>query len=164
MNIVVLDRDGVINHDSADYIKSPEEWLPIDGSIEAIAALSNAGFKIYVATNQSGLARGLFSKAQLDGMHEKMHTLVKAAGGTIEQVFYCPHHPDENCACRKPATGLLDQLEDYLGHKVDGAWLVGDSMKDLLLGIAKQCKPLLVLTGNGLKTRGTVTAAGHTGV
>lgn len=154
MNIVVLDRDGVINHDSPDYIKSAEEWQPIDGSIEAIAAMSKAGFRVFIATNQSGLARGLFTEAQLEAMHQKMQGLVAAADGSVEKIFYCPHLPAENCACRKPATGLLDQLESYLQHSVAGAWLVGDSLKDILLGVAKHCTPLLVLTGNGLKARG----------
>lgn len=152
MNIVILDRDGVINHDASDYIKSALEWQAIPGSIEAIAALTQAGFRLFVATNQSGLARGLFDASDLAAMHEKMTGLVEAAGGHIERIFFCPHHPKDACNCRKPLTGMLDQLEGYLGFSIAGSFLVGDSRKDLELALAKRCQPLLVLTGNGNAT------------
>ena len=111
MQIVVLDRDGVINVDSADYIKSAEEWQPLPGSISAIAELHKKGYQIYIATNQAGLARGLFDLKALNQMHQKLVNLVEREGGAIAGVFFCPHHPDENCACRKPRPGLLQQIE-----------------------------------------------------
>ncbi|MFK7730767.1 MAG: D-glycero-beta-D-manno-heptose 1,7-bisphosphate 7-phosphatase [Pseudomonadales bacterium] len=150
--LVILDRDGVINIDSSDYVRSSEQWQPIEGSIEAIAQLSKAGFRIFVVTNQSGLARGYFSADALQAMHDKMIKLVHKAGGRIEKVFHCPHGPDEGCDCRKPATGMLEQLEHYLGQPVAKTWLVGDSLKDIQLAHAKQCNAVLVRTGNGLET------------
>lgn len=150
--MVILDRDGVINVDSSDYIRNSEQWQPIDGSIEAIAELSKAGFRIFVVTNQSGLARGYFSAADLMAMHDKMIKLVHKAGGRIEKVFHCPHSPDDGCDCRKPATGMLEQLENYLGQPVAKAWLVGDSLKDIQLAHAKHCNAVLVRTGNGTHT------------
>lgn len=147
--VVILDRDGVINVDSSDYIRSSDQWQPIEGSIEAIARLSKAGFRIFVVTNQSGLARGYFSADDLQAMHDKMIKLVHKAGGRIEKVFHCPHGPDEGCDCRKPATGMLEQLENYLGQPVANAWLVGDSLKDIQLAHAKHCNAVLVRTGNG---------------
>ena len=150
--LIILDRDGVINEDSDNYIKSVEEWIPISGSIEAIALLSNAGFRIAVATNQSGLGRGLFELDDLEAMHEKLCTLVEEAEGHIDGIFYCPHTPDENCSCRKPATGLLDAIEDELGLPVKEAWFVGDAMRDLIAAVDKQCVPVLVKTGKGKKT------------
>ncbi len=152
MNIVILDRDGVINEDSAAYIKSADEWHAIDGSLAAIANLTKQGFRVFVASNQSGLGRGLFDQAALDAMHNKMRGQLADAGGKIERIFYCPHKPADQCPCRKPSTGLLAQLEQHLGETVDGAYFVGDSLKDMQLAIAKQCIPLLVLTGNGTHT------------
>ncbi len=150
--LVILDRDGVINEDSDEYIKSVEEWRPIPGSIEAIARLSQAGHRVVVASNQSGLGRGLYGLEELDAMHAHMHALVAEAGGEIEGVFYCPHHPDENCNCRKPRTGLLDQIEAELSTSVVGAYFVGDTKKDLQVAIAKQAIPILVRTGKGERT------------
>ncbi len=156
MNIVILDRDGVINRDSSEYIKSVDEWQPLPGSLNAIAQLSKAGYRVFVATNQSGLARQLFSTKDLDAIHQKMCVAVAEHGGSIEKIFYCPHHPDEACGCRKPATGMLDQLEAYLGRTVANAFLVGDSRKDLELALAKHCRPVLVRTGNGRHTETTL--------
>ena len=153
MKLAILDRDGVINQDSSQYIKSASEWRPIDGSINAIARLSKAGFRVFLATNQSGLGRGLFDDSDLTAMHKKMCDLVKQEGGQIERIFFCPHAPSAGCNCRKPATGMLDQLEAYLGHGITDAILIGDSIKDLQLAIAKNCQPILVLTGNGAKTQ-----------
>ena len=147
--LVILDRDGVINADSDNYIRSVEEWIPLPDSIEAIARLSNAGYLIAVATNQSGLARGYFDEITLANMHNLMCELVEAAGGRIDVICYCPHAPDENCSCRKPKLGLLAQIGEALGLPVRDAWLVGDHKKDMQMAVAGGCKPLLVLTGKG---------------
>lgn len=151
-NIIVLDRDGVINHDSKDYIKTVEEWRPIPGSIEAIATLSNAGFKVAVATNQSGIGRGLYDEIALAQMHGKMRDLVEDAGGALHAVCYCPHAPDDNCACRKPATGMLEQIAGELNDTLDQCFFVGDSLKDIQAAIAFNMSPVLVRTGNGENT------------
>ncbi|MDA0278867.1 MAG: D-glycero-beta-D-manno-heptose 1,7-bisphosphate 7-phosphatase [Proteobacteria bacterium] len=152
MKIIVLDRDGVINHDSNDYIKSAEEFLPIDNSIFAIARLCAAGFKVVVATNQSGLARKYFNVEQLSEIHHLLCSMVEEAGGVIDGIFYCPHHPDEDCSCRKPRTGLLQQIEKELACRLQGCYFVGDSMKDLEAALAFDCNPILVRTGKGLIT------------
>lgn len=149
MKLVILDRDGVINEDSADHVKSVAEWIPLPGSIEAIARLSRAGYLVAVATNQSGLARGLFGLDELEAMNAKMVSLVGAEGGVIDGVFYCPHGPDDGCPCRKPAPGLLDAIASELGVELRGAPLVGDSLRDLQAGLARGCLPLLVRTGKG---------------
>jgi D-glycero-D-manno-heptose 1,7-bisphosphate phosphatase len=153
MMLVILDRDGVINEDSDDYIKSLAEWRPIPGSIDAIARLSRAGFTVAVATNQSGLARGLFDLDDLEAMHQRLNELVEAAGGKLAGIFYCPHHPDDQCDCRKPKPGLLDAIERELGQPIRGAWLIGDSRGDLEAARARDCVPTLVLTGKGARTR-----------
>lgn len=153
MKFVILDRDGVINYDSDAYIKSVDEWQPIPGSIEAVAALSRAGFEVVIATNQSGLSRGLFGLDELEAMHAKLRALVEEHGGHVGGIFYCPHLPEEHCGCRKPATGLLDAVEQEYGRPVSGSVLVGDSMKDIELARRKGCTPVLVLTGNGETTR-----------
>jgi len=153
MNFVILDRDGVINADSPDYIKGVAEWQPIPGSIDAMARLSQAGFELVVATNQSGLSRGLFDLDDLEAIHQHMRELVEQAGGRIGAVFYCPHLPEDHCKCRKPATGLLDAAEAEYGCSVAGSFLVGDSLKDIQLARRKGCIPILVLSGNGMATR-----------
>ena len=150
--IIVLDRDGVINDDSDAYIKSPEEWQPIVGSIEAIASLYRSGVQVAVATNQSGLGRGLFDAEQLAQMHGKMHTLVEAQGGSIAAVCYCPHLPEENCRCRKPGVGLLEQIQLQLVTPLAGSFFIGDSAKDLEAAVAFNMRPVLVRTGKGAKT------------
>ena len=146
---VILDRDGVINFDSPQYIKSAAEFLPIPGSIEAIARLYKEGFKIYVATNQAGLAKGKFEQEALDAMHRKLNTLVNEAGAKIEHIFYCPHHPDENCRCRKPKPGMLLEIIEHAGIPVGEIDFVGDSIKDIEAAYAANVNPVLVLTGNG---------------
>lgn len=156
--VIILDRDGVINHDSDDYIKSEDEWFPIQGSIEAISQLSRAGFRVCVATNQSGLARGLYDEFTLARIHELLHSVVEEQGGRIEGIFYCPHGPDDNCDCRKPKPGLLNQIEDTLAVSVNGAWFIGDTAKDIGAARAKGCKPILVLTGKGSLTQSTLSA------
>ena len=158
--VIVLDRDGVVNRDSGEYIKSASEWLPLPGSIEAIADLSLAGFMVALATNQSGLARGLFDFSALDAMHEKFRKLVESEGGAIDGIFICPHGPDEGCLCRKPATGLLKQIEAEFDRSLRGCWFVGDSLRDLQAARAHGCKPVLVRTGNGLETEKLLTSNG----
>lgn len=153
MAIVALDRDGVINVDSPDYIKSKDEWHPIPGSIEAIALICNKGYKVYIATNQAGLARSLFSLTDLTEMHDKLHHLVEQAGGKISHIMFCPHHPDEQCDCRKPQPGLLKQIEVHAGESMMGQYFVGDSLKDIQAAQSIDAKPALVLTGNGSKTK-----------
>ena len=150
--LIILDRDGVINQDSDEYVKSLEEWIPIEGSCEAIADLCKAGYTVAVATNQSGLARGYFSVDDLEAMHGRMNALVKEAGGEIATIKYCPHGPDDACNCRKPLSGLVDQIENELNVSADGAWFIGDSLRDLQAGLPKGCKPALVMTGKGEKT------------
>lgn len=152
MKLVILDRDGVINQDSDDYIKSEEEWIPLPGSIEAIARLCRAGFKVAVATNQSGLGRGYFSIAELDAMHAKLRRLVAEAGGRIDSIHFCPHKPEDGCSCRKPKPELLDAISSELGVGLEGTPLVGDSLRDLEAGLARGCTPILVRTGKGRAT------------
>lgn len=157
MALVILDRDGVINQKRSDYVKSAEEWQPIPGSIEAIARLSRAGYTPVVATNQSGLARGLFDLDDLEAMHAKMIRLVEAEGGRLEAIFYCPHHPDDGCKCRKPKTGLLDAIEAEFNTSVAGTAFIGDSLRDLEAALSKACQPWLVLTGLGRDTQTQLT-------
>ncbi len=156
MKIVVLDRDGVINQDSDDYIKSADELIPIPGSIEAIARLSRAGFTVAVATNQSGLARKLFDEQALSDMHHKLCSMVQDAGGLINCIFYCPHLPDDHCQCRKPKTGLLEKIEKELKSTLAGSFFVGDSLKDIESALAFRCKPILVRTGKGHGTENEI--------
>jgi D-glycero-D-manno-heptose 1,7-bisphosphate phosphatase len=152
MKTIVLDRDGVINHDSDAYIKSPDEWLPIVGSLDAIARLSQAGYRLLVATNQSGVARGLFDLERLNAIHQKMESAIQQHGGRLDGIYYCPHGPNDNCACRKPRPGLLLQMERELGIDLQQSLVVGDSLRDLQAAIAVGAKPVLVLTGNGRTT------------
>jgi D-glycero-D-manno-heptose 1,7-bisphosphate phosphatase len=155
VKVVLLDRDGVINQDRDDYVKSPEEWQPIPGSLEAIARLGDAGFRVVVLSNQSGLARGLFDAATLDAIHAKMQRAVEEAGGRLEAVFFCPHAPDAGCDCRKPKVGLIRQAEEALGKSLVGAPLVGDKPSDLALARNAGCRPVLVRTGKGGSTERT---------
>jgi D-glycero-D-manno-heptose 1,7-bisphosphate phosphatase len=150
--LVILDRDGVINQDSSEFVKSADEWLPLDGSIAAIARLSVAGFTVVVASNQSGLARGLFDKDALLAMHQKLHDLVAAEGGRVDRIVVCPHDPDEGCSCRKPKPGLLLELGQYYGVALTGVPVIGDSLRDLQAASAADARPILVRTGNGTKT------------
>lgn len=152
MKLAILDRDGVINRDSGDYIRSADEWIPIEGSIDAIARLSNAGYTVVIATNQSGLARGYFDLDDLEAMHAKLTELVEDAGGQVGAIFYCPHGPDDQCKCRKPLPGLIDAIEAEFNISAQDAILVGDSLRDLQAGESKGCQLYLVLTGNGEHT------------
>jgi len=152
IKLVILDRDGVINVDSPDYIKSPEEWLPIPGSIEAISQLCKAHYTVAIATNQSGLARGLYDLDTMHAMHHKMQTLIKEQGGSIDHVFYCPHAPWDNCECRKPKTRLLEQIAAHYHCDLTDVPFIGDSLRDVQAARAMQCHPILVKTGKGEKT------------
>lgn len=153
MPYIILDRDGVINFDSTEYIKSPDEWRPIPRSLEAVAALNRAGYRVIVATNQSGVARGYYDLATLDQIHEKMMRELAAVGGYVEEIFYCPHHPDEECGCRKPKPGMLEAIQKKYQLSLKDIYFIGDSFADMGAAAAAGCKPLLVLTGNGHKTR-----------
>jgi D-glycero-D-manno-heptose 1,7-bisphosphate phosphatase len=160
--LVILDRDGVINHDSAAFIRSPDDWQPIDGSLEGIAMLTAAGFEVAVATNQSGIGRGLLDETTLAAIHDKMRRQVSAAGGEIGAVVYCPHHPDEGCECRKPLPGLLQRLSQHYDQPVDGVPVIGDSLRDIDAAVAAGARPILVLTGNGRRTQAEIAARGDT--
>ncbi|HPT49092.1 MAG TPA: D-glycero-beta-D-manno-heptose 1,7-bisphosphate 7-phosphatase [Accumulibacter sp.] len=152
MKLVILDRDGVINHDSSQFIKSPAEWRPIPGSLEAIAKLTQAGYRVVLATNQSGIGRGLFDMDTLNAIHEKMHRAVQKAGGRIDAIFYCPHPVEENCRCRKPKTGMFERIASCFNVSMKGRPAVGDSLRDLQAAAAVGAQPLLVLTGKGVTT------------
>ncbi|MFT3734846.1 MAG: D-glycero-beta-D-manno-heptose 1,7-bisphosphate 7-phosphatase [Rhodocyclaceae bacterium] len=152
MKLIILDRDGVINEDSAQFIKSPEEWRPIPGSLEAIARLDQAGYRIVVATNQSGVGRGLFDMDTLNAINDKMVRAVAQAGGRIDAIFFCPHPADSTCDCRKPKPGMFLQIAERFGVELNGMPTVGDSLRDLQAGTTTGCTPYLVLTGKGTKT------------
>ena len=152
--LVILDRDGTINQDRDDYVKSADEWIALPGALEAIARLNHAGWHVVVASNQSGLGRGLFDVAALNAMHTKMHKLLAAAGGRIDAVFYCPHSPEETCNCRKPLPGLYEQICERYGMDLKGVHTVGDSLRDLQAGAAVGCATHLVYTGKGEKLNG----------
>ncbi len=160
MKLIILDRDGVINQDRDDYVKSADECIPIEGSIDAIARLSNTGFTVVIATNQAGLARGKFELEDLEAMHAKITKLVEEKGGEIGAIFYCPHHPDENCKCRKPKPGMLDAIEAEFNTSVESSYFIGDSLRDLQAAVQKACKPVLVLTGNGVRTQAQLAVPG----
>lgn len=153
LKLIILDRDGVINFDSAQFIKSPAEWRPIPGSLEAIARLNQAGWRVVVATNQSGVGRGLFDMDMLNGIHNKMHRAAQAAGGRIDAVFYCPHTSEQHCDCRKPQPGMFRRIGACYNIDLAGVPAVGDSLRDLQAAAAVGAKPLLTLTGKGEKTR-----------
>jgi D-glycero-D-manno-heptose 1,7-bisphosphate phosphatase len=157
--VVLLDRDGVINVDSVNYVRSVEEWVPLPGSIAAIARLSRAGFTIGIVTNQSGLARGLFDIDALQAMTRELHARTREAGGTIDGVFFCPHGPDDGCGCRKPAPGLLLDACRRFGASSRDVIVVGDSARDLEAGAAIGARTVLVRTGNGERTLASMTAA-----
>lgn len=153
MKIAILDRDGTINSDSDEFVKTPEEWMPLPGALEAIARLNHAGWHVVIASNQSGLGRGLFDVASLNAMHTKMHKMLAAVGGRVDAVFYCPHSPEDNCLCRKPLPGLFEQIGARFGVPVKGLPTVGDSARDLQAGAAAGCEPHLVLTGKSAHFR-----------
>ena len=152
-SFVIIDRDGVINYDSSQYIKSPDEWIPIPGSLEAIASLNRAGFRVIVATNQSGIARQLFTLETLQAIHNKLIDALLSVGGAVEEIFFCPHHPDDHCECRKPKVGLFEQIKQKYAIDFQQTFFIGDSVADMEAALKVGCQPLLVLTGNGEKTR-----------
>lgn len=151
-NIIILDRDGVINEDPHGYISHKNDWHPIPGSLDAIVKLNQAGWHVFVITNQSGIGRGFYDLQSMHHIHQEMCQQLAAVGGHIEDIFFCPHHPDENCQCRKPAPGLFYQLRDKYHVDLSQAFFVGDKISDVHAAYAAGCHPILVLTGNGKKT------------
>ena len=153
MKLIVLDRDGVINVDSEQFIKSPDEWKPIPGSLEAIARLNESGWRVVVASNQSGVGRGLFDMDTLNAINEKMTKAIAQSGGRLDAIFFCPHPADSTCDCRKPRPGMFVQIAERFNVDMKGVPVVGDSLRDLQAGVAVGCQPYLVLTGKGAKTQ-----------
>jgi D-glycero-D-manno-heptose 1,7-bisphosphate phosphatase len=147
MKLVILDRDGTINHERDDYIKSPDEWVPLPGALEAIARLNHAGWHVVVATNQSGIGRGLFDMAAMNAMHAKMHQMLVRHGGRVDAVFFCPHTPEDMCTCRKPQPGLFKMIGERFGVSLEGVPMVGDLPRDVLAAQSVGCEPHLVRTG-----------------
>lgn len=152
MKLVILDRDGVINFDSDRFIKSPEEWKPIPGSLEAIARLNQAGYRVVVATNQSGIGRGLFDMATLNAIHDKLYRALAHVGGRIDALFYCPHAADLNCQCRKPRPGMFEEIGRRFNISLQGVPSFGDAQRDLQAAAAVGAQPMLILTGKGQRT------------
>ncbi len=153
MKLIILDRDGVINYDSDQFIKNPDEWKPIPGSLEAIARLCQANYRVVVATNQSGVGRGLFDMATLNAIHDKMHRSVMHAGGRIDAIFFCPHAADSGCNCRKPKSGMIEEIAERYNMDLKGVPAIGDSLRDLEATARLGAQPILVLTGKGAKTQ-----------
>ncbi len=152
MQLIILDRDGVINFDSDQFIKSPEEWKPIPGSLEAIARLNQAGYRVVVSTNQSGVGRGLFDMPTLNAIHDKMHKACALVGARIDAVFFCPHTAESHCLCRKPKSGMMEEIAERYNIGLAGVPAVGDSLRDLQSAATMGAQPYLVLTGKGAKT------------
>lgn len=157
----MLDRDGVINRESDEFIKSPAEWLPIAGSLEAIGLLTQHGFTVAVASNQSGIGRRLLDRRALHAIHRKMRRGANAASGSIDRIVYCPHVPDDHCDCRKPLPGLLVRLARHYGVTLAGVPVIGDSERDIAAAWAVDARPILVLTGNGARTHGELLRQGR---
>ena len=155
LKLIILDRDGVINHDSPDFIKSPAEWQPIPGSLEAIARLNQAGYRVVVASNQSGIAREFFDMTILNAIHQKMHNHAQQVGAAIDAIFFCPHASADACDCRKPKPGMFQEIAKRYNVSLKGVPTVGDSLRDLQAGYISGCTPYLVLTGKGEKTQET---------
>jgi D-glycero-D-manno-heptose 1,7-bisphosphate phosphatase len=153
MRLVILDRDGVINCDSDAFIKSPEEWKPIPGSLEAIAKLNHSGYRVVVCSNQSGIGRGLLDMAALNAINDKMYRALSQLGGRIDALFYCPHPAEADCACRKPKPGMFEDIAKRFNAELAGVPSIGDSLRDLQASAAAGCQPILVLTGKGRKTQ-----------
>ena len=155
---LILDRDGVINHDSDQFIKNPDEWQPIAGSLEAMAALNLAGYRIVVITNQSGIARGLFDLDTLTQIHRKFKTLLKSCGGEVEHIYFCPHGPDDHCECRKPKSGLFHQFAQDYDLSLESIYAVGDSIRDLEAALGAGARAVLVRTGKGKNSEASIAA------
>lgn len=155
MKLVVLDRDGVVNFDSVNFIKNTNEWIPIPGSLEAIALLNQSGYRVVIATNQSGISRGLFDMVTLNAIHDKMHKALGQLGGRVDAIFYCPHSADDNCSCRKPKPGMMEEIGHRFGMDMKSVPMVGDALRDLQAGAALGMQPILVRTGKGEETLAT---------
>jgi len=152
LKLIILDRDGVVNYDSDNYIKSVEEFIPLPGSIDAIARLNKAGYKVAIATNQSGIARGYYNVDTLNAMHHKLSAELSKVDGHIDYIAFCPHGPDDHCNCRKPLTGLLEQIAHHFNTKLTNVPVVGDSLRDLQSAQAVGASPMLVESGKGERT------------
>ncbi len=152
MKLVILDRDGVINVDSEHFIKNPAEWQPIPGSLEAIARLNHMGYRVVIASNQSGVGGGLFDMDALNAINDKMYRSLTQVGGRIDALFYCPHAAESNCDCRKPKPGMLVDIGQRFNVDLAGVPAIGDSLRDLQAAAAVGAQPMLVLTGKGKKT------------
>jgi D-glycero-D-manno-heptose 1,7-bisphosphate phosphatase len=152
MKLIVLDRDGVINFDSAHYIKNPNEWIAIPGSLEAIALLNQSGYRVAIATNQSGISRGIYDVATLNAIHDKMFQALAKLGGRVDALFYCPHANEDNCTCRKPKPGMMQEIGHRFGVDMHGVPVIGDALRDLQAGVAIGMQPILVRTGKGEET------------
>lgn len=155
MKLVVLDRDGVINYDSVHFIKNTNEWIPIPGSLEAIALLNQNGYRVAIATNQSGISRGLFDMVTLNAIHDKMHRALGQLGGRIDAMFYCPHAAENHCSCRKPKPGMMEEIGKRFGMDMKNVPMVGDALRDLQAGAVLGMQPILVRTGKGESTLAT---------
>lgn len=153
MKLIILDQAGVINESSETFVKTPDEWIAIPGSLEAIARLTHAGYRVVIATNQSGIGRGLLDMATYNAINDKMYKAINHAGGRIDAIFFCPHTQADNCACRKPGTGLFGEIMQRYGVNLSSVPAVGDSLKDLQAAATVGAIPMLVLTGNGQITR-----------
>ena len=151
MKLIILDRDGTLNEDRDDYVKSPDEWVPLPGALEAVARLNHAGWHIVLATNQSGIGRGLFDMAALNAMHAKMNQMLAHHGGRVDAVFFCPHEPDAQCSCRKPLPGLYEQISERYGVDLKDVPTVGDSLRDVQAGAAVGCETHFVRTGKAAR-------------
>ncbi|MEK7301787.1 MAG: D-glycero-beta-D-manno-heptose 1,7-bisphosphate 7-phosphatase [Pseudomonadota bacterium] len=162
MKLIILDQAGVINQSSDTFIKSPDEWIPIPGSLEAIARLTHSGYRIIIATNQSGIGRGLLDMATYNTINDKMYKAVNQAGGRIDAIFFCPHSSTDKCSCRKPATGLFDEIMQRYGVNLTNVPAIGDSLRDLQAAVAAGAIPILVLTGKGQTTRTEKEMPAHT--
>ncbi len=149
MKLIILDRDGVINQDSAEYIKSPDEWQPLPGSLEAIAQLTHAGFTVVVLTNQAGVAKGYFTLETMQKIHKKMLASIDAAGGKIDKIYFCPHQDADHCDCRKPKPGMFKQIEKDYGVDLSTIYYIGDKYTDYLAALAAGCKFIWVMSGYG---------------
>ena len=155
MKLVILDRDGVINQDSVYYIKNPNEWIPIPDSLESIARLNQHGYSVIIATNQSGIGRGLFNIETMNAINKKMLGLLGQVGGHIDAIFYCPHTEDVNCECRKPKCGMLEEISTRFNTNLKNIPAVGDAPRDLLAYKSVGAQPILVKTGKGAETLAT---------
>ena len=152
MKLIILDRDGVINQDSDNFIKTVDEFIPLPGSLEAITKLKQAGYTVAIATNQSGIARGYYSADVLQQMHDKLSSLLRQLGGSVDYIAFCPHRPDDNCECRKPKPGMYYQIAEHFNLSLEDVPVVGDSLRDLQAAQAVKAKPYLVKTGKGERT------------